>query len=132
MPRVQWPLHLGRPCIQVVLIPRPAGPALLRTLLADTGAVTRTAGFDLLLADADCRLCGGQAYRSVRLGGAYAGPLPVYNLRVQLPALGFDQGLVAVGIPQPAPGFDGSACFCFLDRFTYGNFGDPTQLGLEG
>jgi len=29
------------------------------------------------------------------------------------------------------PGFDGLACFCFLIRFTYGNFGDPGQFGLE-
>jgi len=29
------------------------------------------------------------------------------------------------------PGFDGTACFGFLNRFTYGNFGDPGQFGLE-
>ena len=23
------------------------------------------------------------------------------------------------------------ACFAFLNRFTYGNFGDPSQFGLE-
>jgi hypothetical protein len=27
--------------------------------------------------------------------------------------------------------FDGIACFRFLNRFTYGNFGDPGQFGLE-
>ncbi|HUY31727.1 MAG TPA: hypothetical protein VMV69_03030 [Pirellulales bacterium] len=31
---------------------------------------------------------------------------------------------------EPA-GFDGVACFGFLNRFTYGNFGDPHQFGLE-
>jgi hypothetical protein len=31
-------------------------------------------------------------------------------------------------VPRP---FDGIACFRFLNRFTYGNFGDPNQFGLE-
>ena len=29
------------------------------------------------------------------------------------------------------PGFEGIASFRFLDRFTFGNFGDPGQFGLE-
>jgi len=29
------------------------------------------------------------------------------------------------------PGFNGLACFGFVNRFTYGNFGDPSQFGLE-
>jgi hypothetical protein len=131
MPRVQWPLHQGRPCIQVVLTQAPAGQALLRTLLADTGAATGTAALHLLLAETDCLLCGGSPGASLNLHGAYAGPFTVYGLRVQVPALGFDQPLRAVGIPQPPRGFDGIACFSFLDRFTCGNFGDPTQFGLE-
>ena len=28
-------------------------------------------------------------------------------------------------------GFDGIACFGFLNLFTYGNFGDPALFGLE-
>jgi hypothetical protein len=38
---------------------------------------------------------------------------------------------VAVGVQTPPTGFDGIACFRFLNRFTYGNFGSSTQFGLE-
>ena len=36
--------------------------------------------------------------------------------------------LVLPGVPR---GLDGLACFRFLNRFSYGNFGDPGQFGLE-
>jgi hypothetical protein len=52
-------------------------------------------------------------------------------LRVRIPTLGFDQEVRAAGVPSIPAGFDGIACFAFLDRFTYGNFGDPDQFGLE-
>jgi hypothetical protein len=50
---------------------------------------------------------------------------------VRLPALGFDEIVRVVGVPSVPAGFDGLACFAFLDRFTYSNFGDPDQFGLE-
>lgn len=131
MPRVQWPLAQGRPCVQVVLTLAPGGQPMTRTLLADTGAGSRTGNFELLLDEDDCLFCGGIPLPSVTLGGAYAGSFPIYELPVQVPALGFDQSLRAVGIPAVPPGFDGIACFSFLNRFTYGNFGDPGQFGLE-
>jgi len=65
------------------------------------------------------------------LHGAYSGHFPVYNIAAQLPALGFAQSLRTVGVPSVSKGFDGIACFRFLNRFTYGNFGDPGQFGLE-
>ncbi|MGH7136646.1 MAG: hypothetical protein ACREHD_12965 [Pirellulales bacterium] len=37
----------------------------------------------------------------------------------------------AVGVPSPPAGFDGIGCFRFLNRFTYGNFADHGQFGLE-
>jgi hypothetical protein len=52
-------------------------------------------------------------------------------LRVQIPGLGFDQDRQVVGIAARPAGFDGNACFRFLNQFTYGNFGDPTQFGPE-
>ncbi len=55
----------------------------------------------------------------------------MYDLRVRLAALGFDQNLRVVGVPRVPPGFDGVACFIFLNRLTFGNFGDPNQFGLE-
>jgi hypothetical protein len=100
-------------------------------LLADTGAGARSSGFELILDQNDCLLCGGISLRSVPLRGAYAGTFPMYDIRVRIPALGFDQHLHVVGVASVPVGFDGIACFAFLDRFTYGNFGDPSQFGLE-
>jgi hypothetical protein len=74
---------------------------------------------------------GGKALPSIALGGAYTGVCQAYRLSVRLPALGFAQTLAVVGVPSAPAGFDGIACFGFLNRFTYGNFGDPNQFGLE-
>jgi hypothetical protein len=131
MPRVQWPLRRGRPCVQVVLTRASDRQPLMRTLLADTGAGSHATGLEFILDEADCQLCGGIPLRPVKLAGAYAGVFPVYALLVQLPARGFVQSLRAVGVPSIPAGFDGIACFRFLNRFTYGNFGDPGQFGLE-
>jgi hypothetical protein len=100
-------------------------------LLADTGAGSRISTFELILDEDDCLLCSGVPDVSVGLGGAYSGVFPTYDLPVQIPALGFDQPLLAVGVPSLPAGFDGIACFPFLSRFTYGNFGHPDQFGLE-
>lgn len=127
MPRVQWPLWHDRPCVQIVLTQVQGGQPLPRTLIADTGAGSRITSFELVLGEGDCLLCGGLPGQSVTLGGAYAGSFPRYDLLVCLPALGFAQNLRVVGIPSVPSGFDGIACFRFLNRFTYGNFGDPSQ-----
>jgi hypothetical protein len=87
--------------------------------------------FELILDEGDCRLCGGILYPSLSLGGAYSGLFPVYDTVVRIPALGFAQRFSAVGVPSVPSGFDGIACFRFLNHFTYGNFGDPGQFGLE-
>jgi hypothetical protein len=50
---------------------------------------------------------------------------------VQIPALGFDRAVRAVAVPRVPPGLGGVAGFRFLNRFTYGNFGDPGLFGLE-
>jgi hypothetical protein len=117
--------------VQIVLIKAPSGQSLPRNLLADTGAGTSRAGFELLLKEQDCLAAGGIAWQPVLLGGAYSGPFPVYLIRVQLPDLGFDRDLLAVGVPIVPAGFDGIAGFRFLNRFHYGNFGDAGQFGLE-
>ncbi len=131
MPRVVWPLRHGRPCVVVVLTLARGGHPFRRALVADTGAGSAIAGFDLILEEGECLLCGGVVLSSVTLVGAYAGTFPLYELTVRVPALGFDQPLRVVGVPSAPPGFDGIACFSFLNRFTYGNFGDPGQFGLE-
>ncbi len=131
MPRVQWPLRHGRPCVEVVLILAQGGQPFPRILLADSGAGSQTDPFQLILDEDDCLLCGGFPYLSVTLGGAYVGSFPIYDLPVRLPALGFDRHMHAVGVPSVPAGFDGIACFGFLNRFSYSNFGDPSQFGLE-
>ncbi len=131
MPRVQWPLWRNRPCVQIVLSGTAASQPLPRTLLADTGAGSRRVPFELILDETDCLRCGGLPRIWVTLRGAYRGRFRVYEIAVRLPALGFAQNLRAVGVPSILTEFDGIACFRFLNRFTYGNFGDPGQFGLE-
>jgi len=131
MPRVEWPLRRGRPCLEIVLMLASNGQPFPRVVLADTGAGSQSAGIDLILDEDDCLLCGGLAGTSVILGGAYVGSFPLYDLAVQLPALGFAKALRAVGVPSISAAFDGIACFGFLNRFHYGNFGNSSVFGLE-
>jgi hypothetical protein len=107
------------------------GRTLSRVLLADTGAGSERARFQLILLEDDCLFCGGYPLQSVRLPGAYSGSFPTYGLAVRLPALGFDRHLRAVGVPTAPSGFDGIACFGFLNEFSYGNFGDRGRFGVE-
>jgi hypothetical protein len=131
MPRVQWPLRQGRPYVEVVLAQQPGGQSMTRILIADTGAGAQGSRFHLILDEVDCLHCGGTPNRPVKLGGAYVGSFPTYMIRVKIPSLGFDKNVRAVGVPSAPEGFDGIACFSFLNRFTYGNFGDQMQFGLE-
>jgi hypothetical protein len=131
MPRAQWPLTQGRPSLQIVLTLALDGQASPRTLLADTGAGSRQAAFDLILDEDDCVLCGGIYVLTVPVRGAYTGTFPIYSLRVQLPTLGFAKPVRVAGVPSVPAGFDGIACFSFINRFHYGNFGDPGLFGLE-
>jgi len=131
MPRALWPLLHHRPVVQVILALAQGGQPLVRNLLADTGAGTAQGAFELLLEETDCLLCGGLPLPGVVLGGAYTGTYPIYLVRVRVPILGVDHDLPAVGVPAGPAGFDGIACFRFLNRFSYGNFADPGQFGLE-
>lgn len=131
MPRKIWPLSNHRPAVRIVLTLTLGGQQLPRDLLADTGAGPATARFELLLNENDCIQCGSSLSYRVTLGGAYAGVFPLFMVRVQIPELGFHRYIRAVGVRAPPRGFDGLACFRFLNRFTYGNFGDAGQFGLE-
>ena len=131
MARMDWPLRNGRPCVQVVLTLAQGGPSIVRNLLADIGAGSMFSGFELILDEDDCLLCGGNPRDPVVLGGAYAGSFPIYLLPVEIPALGFVKNVRVVGVPSPTVGFDGIACFSFVNRFQYGNFGDRAIFGLE-
>jgi hypothetical protein len=99
-------------------------------LLADSGGGSLHSSFDLIMPEDDCVSCGGKASSPVTLDGAYEGTFPRYLLRIQIPALGFDQRVYVVGVPS-VQDFAGLACFRFLNRFGYGNFGDPARFGLE-
>jgi hypothetical protein len=100
-------------------------------LLADSGAGSQAAGFDLILEEADCLRCSGTPHGVELLRGAYTGSFRTYVLPVQIPLLAFARRLRVVAVPSGPRNFDGIACFGFLNRFTYGNFGDPGQFGLE-
>ncbi len=131
MARMDWPLRNGRACVQIVLTLQPVGRPLLRMLVADTGAGTSNCVFDLVLDETDCLRCGGLPGAAVTLGGAYVGSFPLYDIAVQLPGLGFAQNLRVVAVPSVPAAFDGIAGLQFLNRFHYGNFGDPGLFGLE-
>src|SRR5262245_42755499 len=132
MPRVTWPLRQGSPVIRVVLtLAAGSQPLPLWLLLANTGAGNGTSRFELILEESDCLHCGGKPSAPVGLGGAYAGQYPVYQLQVQLPELGFARAVRVVGVPTNPRGFEGIAAFHLLNRFTYGNFGNRKEFGLE-
>lgn len=130
MSRVFWPLHHGRPRIEIVLTQAMDGKQTPRNLLADTGAGSDFAAFELVLDENDCLICGNYMGMT-SLGGAYSGSFPIYAIRMQIPVLGFDRDIRVVGVPKTPTGLDGIAGFRFLNRFGYGNFGDKGQFGLE-
>jgi hypothetical protein len=131
MARAQWPLMQARPVIEVILTFAPSNTKVSRILVADTGAGDAQAPFEMLLDEDDCILCAGKASQSIQLGGAYTGVFPLYMVRVEIPLLGFAHDLPTVGVPTSPVDLDGIACFRFLNRFTYGNFGNAGEFGLE-
>ena len=131
MTRAVWPLNHGRPGVEVELLVPGSERGQRRLLLADTGAGTASAPFDLLLDEQDCLIAARQAGRLIRLSGAYSGEFRSYTIGIALPQLTFSAVLTAIGVERPPRGFDGIAGFRFLDRFSYGNFGRSAQFGLE-
>ena len=130
MSPVRWPLRNRRPMIAVTL-PQVKGRRV-RRLIADTGAGSDQAAFELLLRDVDCQGSDDpRAMGQVLLGGAYSGWFNVYSIEVRIPRLKFAEAVAVVGVPRVPDGFDGIACFKFLNRFHYGNFGDRDRFGLE-
>jgi hypothetical protein len=127
MPPVQWPLRNRRPVIELML-PLARGR---RRLLADTGAGSADSNFGLLLRQADCERSTNALLGQVQLGRAYSGWFNVYLIEVRIPRLRFAEAVAVAGVPQVPDGFDGIACFRFLNRFHYGNFGDADRFGLE-
>jgi hypothetical protein len=131
MPRATWPLRQESPAIRIVLTLLAGNQPLPLDLIADTGAGNNASRFELILEESDCQRCGGQLLSPIKLGGAYQGSFPLYQLRVQIPQLGFDVPIRAVGVPANPRGFEGVAGFRLVNRFAYGNFGNPAEFGLE-
>ena len=131
MPRARWPLQNDRPVIEVVLIYSSGGTDVTRALLADSGAGNANAPFEILLEENECLLCGGKPIKAVSVTGAFTGSHLLYLIPIRIPLLGFADVIPAIGVPTLAAAFDGIACFPFLNRFTYGNFGDRNAFGLE-
>ena len=90
MPRAQWALSQGRPIIEIELTLAQGGGKVTRKLLADSGAGSALAPFDLLLDENDCLLCDGTVTQSVTLGGAYTNTYPIYLIRVEIPSIKFN------------------------------------------
>jgi hypothetical protein len=130
MPRVTWPFVTDRPAVRIGVML--GGQLTTIVLHADTGAGATSSAFELILLESDCWRCGNPLPWLMDLTGAHAGgPYHLFRVRVQIPALAFDDVLTAVGVPTVPIGFRGVAGFRFLNRFTYGNFGDPAHFGLE-
>jgi hypothetical protein len=129
MPRARWPLRQWRPMVELTL-PLAKGRRR-RQLLADTGAGSGASNFELILREADCqRSPDNTVLGQVQLGRAYSGWFNVYTIAVRIPRLDFADSVPVVGVAQVPDGFDGIACFKFLNRFQYGNFGDAARFGL--
>lgn len=130
MKRALWPHRRHRPAIRLELAGKGTS-AFDAWILADSGAGPSISSFELLLHESWCRGIGRPTMKEAILGGAYVGSFPTFLVRVRIPALGFDRRVLAVGVSEPPEGFDGIACFRFLNRFTFGNFGHDDQFGLE-
>lgn len=133
MPRQSWLLHQGLPVVEVLLREPFTGFLTSRTLLADTGAGSRFAPFDLILPHRDGQQFGERLETFAGASGAIRGQFPVFTMTVEIPSLSVLRQVHAVIVPVEAifSGVDGFACFRFLNSFTYGNFGDANSFGLE-
>jgi hypothetical protein len=130
MPRAQWPLVKGRPVIEIILTDA-NGNNTPRTVVADTGSGSAQDQFDFVLEFIDCIQNGGYPLPPIAVSGAYSGTYTVFAMTIEIPALQVCDQVSVVGVPFAPPDFDGIACFRFLNRFTYGNFGDKNAFGLE-
>jgi hypothetical protein len=131
MPLATWRLTGERPVIEIQLVSAQGDGRITRKLLADTGGGTRKSDFELVLSEQDCQSCGGIQSHTVNLRGSIQGTYSLYVVRVEISRLSFDHRIPVIAVPVSIPDLDGIACFRFLNRFTYGNFGRVDQFGLE-
>lgn len=110
-----------------------SGFSFTRTLLADTGGGSATVAVDLVLSQADGARCGGKIQQLVNSGGAIHGSFEVRSIEIAIPALNLKRRVNVMLVPTETlpDGLQGIACFRFLNSFTYGNFSNPAEFGLE-
>ncbi len=134
MARQSWLLHRNRPNVEIWLREPFTGFTSRRVLLADTGGGARFFPVEIILSQSDIRQFGvEQDIGTVGMGGAIQGEYSVFTVQIEIPTLNLMRRFNAVGVAAPFifPGFDGFALFPFLNAFTYGNFGNPAEFGLE-
>jgi hypothetical protein len=131
MPRAQWSHVRNRPAVELSLVDPLSGQPHKRKLLADCGAGSALAPFELVLTEEDCLRFAIDDGDLIRLRGAFAGEFRTYAVQVRMSELRFSEVLTAVGVEYAPPGFEGIAGFRFLNRFAFGNFGSRDSFGLE-
>src|SRR5437870_2417617 len=102
MPRVQWALRQGRPCVEVVLTLAVGDQPLPRILLADTGAGATTSAFELILDDVIVSLRGGAYKQSAAEGSCEEDAIRGRMLRRPVLQTGPVSRLVCKSSQQPA------------------------------
>lgn len=133
MRRQTWFLQKDVPVIEVQLHEPFGGFSATRVLLADSGAGPRFSPFELVLGLADGLRFGSRVINTAHVGGAFQGQFPVRAVTIEIPQLQIKRQTNALIVPDLSAfsDFDGLAAFSFLNAFTYGNFGNPAEFGLE-
>jgi hypothetical protein len=121
----------NRPAVEISLLDPLSSQLQSRILLADSGAGSAVAPFELVLVEDDCLLFAVDDGELIRLHGAFSGEFRTYAIRIELPSLGFNKVVTAVGVEKAPSGFEGIAGFRFLNHFSFGNFGSPNSFGLD-
>jgi hypothetical protein len=131
--RVLWPLEKGQPIVRLYLREPRTGILLPRTLLADTGAGSAQVPIELVLSENDVARFGERGTTRMVSSGAIRGEFPTASVWIELPTLDVSRPVAVMTVPfaQLPQDLDGIVTYRFLNSFTFGNFGDKTQFGLE-
>lgn len=133
MPRQTWLLHRDVPVIEVQLFEHFTRSWISCVLLADTGAGPRFSPVEIVLSHGDIARFGMEESGSASVSGALQGRLQIYEVELQIPLLSVSRPVRALSAPASSllMGLDGIAAFRFLNSFSFGNFGNAGEFGLE-
>ncbi len=87
---------MARAVIEAILITSTGTRPKTYDLLADTGAGSDRAKFELVLDEFDCRAYGRRTSYRVELGGAFSESFLIYLVRIQIPQLSLDHSEMGV------------------------------------